>query len=59
MFISSAKLDEAVDQHRTYEQTIVDAKETVKTNDRAYNTEVVKRDAARAETTALKLKVDV
>ena len=52
-----SKLEAAVDQHKTYEKTIREAKETVKKNDRAYNSEVKKRDANRAEGTTLKLKV--
>ena len=54
-----AKLEAAIDQHKTYEKTISDAKETVKKNDRAYNIEVKKRDAARAQGTTLKLKVAI
>lgn len=53
------KLEAAIDQHKTYEKTISDAKETVKKNDRAYNIEVKKRDAARAQGTTLKLKVTI
>jgi hypothetical protein len=51
------KLQASIDQHRTYEKTIRDAKETVKKNDRAYNAEVNKRDTMRAGTANLKLKV--
>jgi hypothetical protein len=53
------KLQASIDQHKVYEKTIRDAKETVKKNDRAYNGEVKKRDATRADTASLKLKVEI
>lgn len=53
-----AKLQALIDQYKTYEKTIRDAKETVKKNDRAYEAEVKKRDAARSDVASLKLKVN-
>jgi len=53
------KLQASIDQHKAYEKTISDAKETVKKNDRAYNKEVKKRDAIRSDTANLKLKVNL
>src|SRR5205085_1683267 len=52
------KSQASIDQHQTYQKTIRDARETVKKNDRAYNTEVKKRDAVRADIASLKLKVN-
>jgi type VI protein secretion system component VasF len=52
-----AKLQASIDQHKTYEKIIRDAKQTVNKNDDAYNEEVAKRDALRADTASLKLKV--
>jgi len=53
------KLQASIDQHKAYEKTIRDAKETVKKNDRDYNKEVKKRDAIRSDTASLKLKVNL
>jgi len=53
----SGKLQASIDQHKAYEKTIRDAKQTVKKNDKEYNREVKKRDAARSDTASLKLKV--
>lgn len=58
MIFIRTKLEASIDQHKTYEKTISDAKETVKKNDRAYNVEVKKRDATRSDTASLKLKVN-
>ncbi len=57
IILSRTKLQASIDQHKAYEKTILEAKETVKKNDRAYNKEVKKRDATRADTSSLKLKV--
>jgi len=58
MILFRTKLEASIDQHKAYEKTIQNAKETVKKNDRAYNKEVKKRDAMRADTASLKLKVN-
>lgn len=55
--VFSVKLQASIDQHKAYEKTIRDAKQTVKKNDKEYNGDVKKRDEARSDTTSLKLKV--
>ena len=57
LLLIRTKLQASIDQHKAYEKTIRDAKETVKKNDRDYNAEVKKRDAIRSDTASLKLKV--
>lgn len=57
MILFRTKLEASIDQHKTYEKTIRDAKETVKKNDKSYNIEVKKRDATRSDTARLKLKL--
>ena len=52
------KLQASIDQHKTHEKTIHNAKEIIKKNDRAYDKEVKKRDVARAEIASHKLKVN-